>query len=117
MNGFGLCSSKRRATATGLRGAQTMFAKTCSIVSIAVASVGVFASQAEAADPHHIDEMAYAVRNDAARVANEIRYHFRHSPHYEHLYSDAYEMYQLADHIHDIAHEHGDLQHIRADME
>ena len=93
-----------------------MFAKTSSIVAMTVAALGISAANASAADPHHIDDLAFAVRNDAARIANEVRYHFRHSPHFEHLYSDAYEMYQLADHIHDIAHEHGDLEHIRADM-
>lgn len=93
-----------------------MFLRSCSLMTVVLASLGMFASRADARDPH-IDEVAYAVRNDAALICREVRYHFRGSAHYEHLYSDAYEMYQLADHIHDVAHEGGDLRHIRADVE
>jgi hypothetical protein len=93
-----------------------MLLKTCSTVVMALACVALGATTTQAADMRHIDELAVAMRNDAARMANEIRYHFRGSMHYRHLYKDAYDLYQLADHVHELAHEGCEIEHLRSDL-
>ena len=79
---------------------------------------GLSAGSADAADPH-IDDLAFTLRNQAGRALNEARY-LRHFPDVQHLNEDLYEMYRLADHIHDVAHDGcaaTDLPHLRSDVD
>ncbi len=77
--------------------------------------LGLTGSAAQAADPH-IDEAAVAVRNTAAQICNELRFHYRGSAYFSHLYNDAYQMYATADHVHEVAHFSNNLVHLRNDV-
>ncbi len=89
--------------------------KTIATTTAILVTSGLFADTARAG--HHIDELAYTLRNQAVAVTREVYTGFRGTPQFEHLYSDVYEMYKLADHIHDVAHVRGSIPHIRRDME
>jgi hypothetical protein len=80
-----------------------------------ITTIGLFAGTAQAA--HQIDEAALALQQQAAAVTQELRDHFRGVPEYRHMYQDAYEMYTLAEHIHDAAHNRDGLGHIQSDLE
>jgi hypothetical protein len=79
-------------------------------------TVGLFANSASAADPH-LDDLAFSLKQQAALACREVRYGFQRTAAYPHLYKDFYELYTLADHIHDVAHNHGDLRHLKDDVD
>lgn len=89
--------------------------KTIATTTAILVTSGLFADTARAGE--HIDDLAYTLRNQAVAVTREVYTGFRRTPQFEHLYSDVYEMYKLADHIHDVAHVRGSIPHIRSDME
>lgn len=87
-----------------------------SIVTTAlILSAGLVANTASAADPH-LDELAFTLKQQAALACREVRYGFRRTPAFPHLYKDFYELYTLADHVHDVAHHGGDLCHLKDDV-
>lgn len=92
-----------------------MLLKGCSTLAAVLCIVGLSTATANAEDLRHIDELAIATRGNAANVANELRYYFRGSRHYKHLYRDAYDTYALADHVHEVVHT-GDASHLREDL-
>lgn len=77
---------------------------------------GLLVNSASAADPH-LDDLAFSLKRQAALACREVRYGFRRTAAFPHLYRDFYEMYTLADHIHDVAHNHGDLRHLKDDVD
>lgn len=79
-------------------------------------TAGLFASTASAADPH-LDDLAFTLQQQAALACREVRYGFQRTPAYPHLYKDFYELYTLAEHVHEVAHNHGDLVHLKDDVE
>jgi hypothetical protein len=79
-------------------------------------TMGLFANTASAADPH-LDDLAFTLKQQAALACREVRYGFAKTPAYPHLYKDFYELYTLADHVHDVAHNHGDLVHLKDDVD
>ena len=79
-------------------------------------TAGLLGSSANAADPH-LDDLAFSLKQQAALACREVRYGFQRTPAFPHLYKDFYELYTLADHIHEVAHNHGDLQHLKDDVE
>lgn len=92
--------------------------KAVALTVITIASnLGMFVSPVRAAhEMAHIDEVAYELRGQAAELYREVYYHFRETPHYRHLLSDSYEMYRLADHVHDVAHRADSLRHLKSDV-
>lgn len=88
-----------------------------SIVTTAlILTAGLFANTASAADPH-LDDLALTIKNEAALACREVQYGFRRTPAFPHLYKDFYELYTLANHVHEVAHNHGDLRHLKDDVE
>ncbi len=81
----------------------------------ATAFSGVNTAQAQVVDPH-IDQLALQLQSQSAAACREVYHHFRRSPHFQHAYSDLYEIYTLATHIHDIAHRPCELEHMREDV-
>lgn len=79
-------------------------------------TAGLFANTASAADPH-LDDLAFTLQQQAALACREVRYGFSRTPAYPHLYKDFYELYTLAAHVHDVAHNEGDLAHLKDDVE
>ena len=68
----------------------------------------------------NIEELAFDLKVQAARVCREVQYTFRHSPDYRRLYQCAYEVYRLADRIeHEIDHgcQPGSLHDAVADVD
>lgn len=68
-----------------------------------------------AADLEHIDQVAFSIKRQTARLCRELNLGFRRAPQYPDLYKDVYAMYQLADHMHEIAHHTNNVRHLRAD--
>ncbi len=91
--------------------------KTAFFTTAALAFTTICTETVNAADFNHVDQLASRLRNQASRTAWEVHNNFRRIPQYRHLYSDVYEMYTTADHIHEILHEGADLGHLRADVE
>ena len=83
----------------------------------AVAIVSMFsAANAKAASFDHIDRLALRTQKQAAQLFHEFRIHYRHMPGYRHLMHDARDMYYSASHIHELAHHHGNLLHMKRDL-
>ncbi|NNE00103.1 MAG: hypothetical protein HKN47_22515 [Pirellulaceae bacterium] len=72
-------------------------------------------TSASASTYNHIDQLAVTVARQARTVVSETR-HYRHTPEYRHLRSDAIEIARLADHMHEVAHHHGSLAHLESDL-
>ncbi len=81
-----------------------------------ILTAGLFGTSASAADPH-LDDLAFSLKKQAAAACQEVRYGFRRTAVYPQLYKDFYELYTLADHVHDVAHNHGDLCHLKDDVD
>ncbi|QDT13915.1 hypothetical protein [Planctomycetes bacterium K23_9] len=90
-----------------------LFTKTITTLGLLVLTA--FASNASADTYHHIDELALQIERNSKRLISEVR-HYRHTPEYSHLVSDARHMARLADHVHDLAHDHGSLTHLNSDL-
>ncbi|MFG0261151.1 MAG: hypothetical protein ACF788_02015 [Novipirellula sp. JB048] len=74
-----------------------------------------FSATAAADTYHHVDQLALAIERQAKQLASETR-HYRHTPEYAHLVADAHKMAELAEHMHDVAHQHGSLAHLESDL-
>jgi hypothetical protein len=79
-------------------------------------TLGLLANTATASDPH-LDDLAFTLKQQAALACREVRYGFSKTPAYPHLYKDFYELYTLAAHVHEVAHNDGDLVHLKDDVE
>ena len=77
--------------------------------------VATFCTSASADTYRHIDELALNIERQSKRLVSEVR-HYRHTPEYRHLIEDARDMADLADHLHDVAHDHGSLAHMESDL-
>ncbi len=82
----------------------------------ATAFAGAWSNTAQAQVDPHIDELACQLQSQSAAACREVYHHFRSSPHFRHAYSDLYEIYTLATHIHEIAHRPCELDHMREDV-
>ncbi|MBW3541380.1 MAG: hypothetical protein KY476_14020 [Planctomycetes bacterium] len=86
--------------------------KTLLFTALAVSTFGAVPSVARAEhvpDVRRIDRLALELEADAARACREVYYHFRGAPDFHHLYSDTYELYTRAAHIHELAHHRGGI--------
>lgn len=88
------------------------------LLSATVASLGLTlgVTSAQAGSFEHIDDLAAELQGLSNKLSREFRDHYRHTPAYRHLASDARDMRKLAGHIHEIAHFQGDLDHIHDDL-
>lgn len=86
--------------------------KTLAVCVIAATS---FSAPAFADTYHHIDELALRIASKSQQIVCESR-HYRHTPEYRHIVSDARAMHQFAEHIHEVAHHHGSLIHLEQDL-
>ena len=84
--------------------------------TLLILTSGMSANSASAADPH-LDDLAFTLKQQAALACREVRYGFSRTAAFPHLYKDFYELYTLADHIHDVAHHGGDLRHLKDDVD
>ncbi|MFK8111603.1 MAG: hypothetical protein AB8B91_05360 [Rubripirellula sp.] len=73
------------------------------------------ATTASADTYHHIDQLALSIERQAKRLVSESR-HYRHTPQYRELRDDSRDLARLADHLHDVAHDHGSLAHMESDL-
>ncbi|MGB7323551.1 MAG: hypothetical protein WBD31_01680 [Rubripirellula sp.] len=86
----------------------------CTIASLAL----IFATATQTAMAntyHHIDQLALKIERESKQLVYETR-HYRHTPEYGHLVSDAREMASLAHHLHDVAHSEGESFHLESDL-
>ncbi len=85
-------------------------------ILLALTTLGILASQVKATSYRHLDELALRMQRQSRALASEFSKHYRHSPVYKHLRSDANSLARLATHIHDLAHRHGSLSHLKRDL-
>ncbi|MFT7641181.1 MAG: hypothetical protein ACI9G1_002927 [Pirellulaceae bacterium] len=90
------------------------FART--IMMTVAATIAIASGSVNAASYEHIDELALKVQEGAREMYNEIGTHYRHTPEYSHLRSDAAKLYHSAAHAHTVAHSHGSLRHLESDL-
>ena len=64
-----------------------------------------------------VHRLARQLEREARDLKREADVHFRNSPRYRQFEGEVNEIVRLADHIHDIAHSGGHLQHLRRDMD
>ncbi len=83
---------------------------------LAILGLAVTGQAVQAAPNDHMDRHAVRLRALAAQAVNEVRIHYRHTPQYGHLISDAREIYAKADHIHRIAHRGVCPSHLLSDL-
>ena len=88
------------------------FTKTLAALGLAFTA---FSATAKADTYHHMDQLALSIDQQAKEIVREA-HHYRHTPEYRHLVSDARDMCQLADHLHEVVHHHGDLGHVASDV-
>jgi hypothetical protein len=86
--------------------------------TILTAALAAFAfTPAAQADTYgHIEILAHQLDRYASRLDQEFALHYRHSPQYAHLKSDAREMARVAEHVHEVAHAHGSIAHLESDL-
>jgi len=70
----------------------------------------------QAAPGDHMDRLALSLQAQAQRLSAEVRLHYRHTPEYRHLISDARKIYVKAVHIHRIAHRGTSRAHLASDL-
>ncbi|WP_372725041.1 hypothetical protein [Novipirellula sp.] len=74
-----------------------------------------FCSTASADTYQHIDQLALQIAIQSNQIVGETS-HYRHTPEYRHLLSDARDMARFADHIHELAHHRSSVSHLDRDL-
>ena len=77
--------------------------------------VATFCSSASADVYRDIDQLARNIERQSEQLIREVR-QYRHTPAYRYLVEDAREMERCADHLHDVARDHGSLAHMESDL-
>jgi|GEM_PF-2060373 hypothetical protein len=80
-------------------------------------TAGLFAGDARADHNETIDELAVSLMRQTAAATREVRFGFRRSPQFKHLYQDVYDMYCAAKHVHDVSHNSPNRQHLLNDVQ
>jgi len=90
-----------------------------SAVFVAVCTAGwsLSGQAVQAQSFEHVDSLALKLQKQSATLYYEFKNHYQHTPGYRHLMSDAAQMYHLARHLHETAHEEGDVHHMEEDLE
>ncbi|MDG2380847.1 MAG: hypothetical protein P8N76_04180 [Pirellulaceae bacterium] len=66
---------------------------------------------------HHIESLALNLVRQSSALTREFKYHYRHTPEYRHLVSDARELHRRANHVHNLSHRSCSLEHMRIDLQ
>ena len=90
----------------------TVITKTLVALSLIITTCS---STAKADTYQHIDQLALHIARQAKTLVSESR-HYRHTPEYRYLVSDAQDMANLAEHIHELAYRNGSLKHLSSDL-
>ena len=85
------------------------------LTAFAVVALGVSANTASANTYSHINSMAVKIRNKTKSLLRETE-HYRFTPNYRHLVSDAAALRQLAEHTREVARAKGDLDRLAVDV-
>ncbi len=93
-----------------------MFSRTALTTAIAVLGLTAGSRTVQAQSPQHLDHLALELREQSRELYYEFQAHYSHVPHFRHLMSDSAEMYQLANHVHEVAHHGGGLYHLSDDV-
>lgn len=86
-------------------------------VATAFAALLAGGNTAQAVPYVHVDQLAYRLQKQTQELHREVDIHFRNTPLYAHLHRDIVEMQKLAQHIHEVAHHEGDVNHLRLDVD
>lgn len=92
-----------------------MIARFTTAALLAITALTASATIALADARHDMDRIACRLTKDTDVLVQEAAIHYRHTPQYPHLISDAVQMKRLADHIHAIAR-HGSIGHLKHDV-
>ena len=84
---------------------------------LTITTLGTLAAQVEAVSYRHLDELALSMQQQSRALASEFAEHYRHSPVYKHLRSDANSLARLAAHVHELAHRSGSVYHLKRDLD
>ncbi len=83
--------------------------------ALSITFAGGFTSTASADVYNHLDRVALRILKKSERLVKETE-HYRNTPQYRHLLSDAREMCKLATHIHEVTHFEGNLRQLQRDV-
>jgi len=87
------------------------------IVTTALVLAGItFGINTSANAGDHIDDVAFSLQKQVQVLHYEFARNYIHTPSYRHLMSDTTQMYRLAAHIHDVAHNGGNVRHLESDV-
>ena len=84
--------------------------------ALAMAALTLTTSAANADTFDHIDALAVKMQADSRELLKEVSLHYSHKAEYRHLRSDAIQFYRVASHIHAVAHQSGNVHHLRSDL-
>lgn len=90
----------------------TFFAKTVATLTLVCST---FSGTTFADTYHHIDELAVTIERQARMLEREVSL-YRHVPEYRYLLVDTRRLASLAEHMHEVAHNHGCIAHLEADL-
>lgn len=93
-----------------------MIARFTTATLLAITALTASATIAAADTRHHLDEIACRLARDTDTLVQEAAIHYRHTPQYPHLISDAVQMKRLANHIHAIVL-HGSIDYLKRDVD
>jgi hypothetical protein len=78
--------------------------------------LGTTAGTARADHLRHPDHLAHTLKRQAREIYIEVATHFRSSSHYRRMVRTAYDLYELADHIEDVAVDGRNAAHLASDL-
>jgi hypothetical protein len=78
--------------------------------------LGTTAGTARADHLRHPDHVAHTLKRQAREIYIEVATHFRNSVHYRRMVRTAYDLYELADHIEDVADDGRNAAHLVSDL-
>ena len=93
-----------------------MMTRTALAAVVTAATLTFGSGTAEAATLRHVDRLAVQLEGYSQKLASEFRAHFRHTPEYVHLMSDAERVAELAEHVHDVIHHGRSISHLERDL-
>jgi len=92
------------------------YRKTTLSTSLALTALA-FTTSANADTYQHVDKMAVELQSLSRELLSDFSRHYRYKSGYQHLRSDALQLYRSAGHLHSISHQHGNVHHMRNDFD
>lgn len=87
------------------------------MITTAVAALVTIPGSARADTYDHMDMLALKLQKQTQALHREVDLHFKNTRSYRHLHEDIEQMEHLAAHIHELAHRHGSVAHLKADVD